>query len=249
MTRLMPRASVLVLVFMFLVVACREGTEGVDAGSGSVATSPGFGEGVGGQWRLVATGVDEGVAWEVAAKSDGEMVCYYAELDPPPAAAYFIDPRARPGASPRDLLIGGELADGSEDLLDQFAGCAPIPTELGDDGRALQQIEAQDAAAFFVEHGDGLAYRFVEGVVARDASAVNLIFDDGSSKDVSPIDGTFVSVFAANRRVTRVEVSNRKFEVTCSLSGRRFEEYSTCGNVVKRDAVSTSTHATATSAG
>lgn len=244
MRRRWSRASVPVLVLMAASTACGDSGSGhglgVGAGpvstfpTGPVSTSPGFGAEVGGEWRLVGTGVDEGVAWEIAGKSDGERVCYYAELDPPPSEDFFVDPYAPYGTEPTDVISADGLAEGAEDVLDQFAGCAPVPTELGDDGRALHQLGANDPAAFGVQDLDSLAYHFIDGVVSRDASVVRVTFDDGSTKDVSPVEGHFLAVFPPEREPAEVEVFNERVTVTCRVTGDDVK-LAGCGNAALRD--------------
>lgn len=249
--RYVQRMPILSLIFVLLFVACggSDSTGGVDVDAGPTPTTslaspePGLAEGVDGEWRLVGTGTDEGIddaiAWEIAEKTDGESICYYAEFDPPPADDYYVNPYAPYSPDPEhmDVLSENGLTEDAEEILDKFAGCAPVPTELGVDGRALQQIGAADPVAFFLENMSGLAYHYLHGVVADDATLVSLTFDDGTTRDITPVDDHFVDVFPPEGSLTEVDVSNEEVTVACAVVGQEVD-VAGCGGPVLREGTS-----------
>lgn len=246
--RYVQRLPMLPLVFVILFVACggSDSTDGIDVDAGSVSTTsqplrgPRFAETVGGEWRLVGTGIDEGiegeVAWEIAGKSDGETACYYAEFDPPPAEDYYVDPVApySPDREPTDVLSGDGLAEDAADVLDVWANCALVPTDLDSYAHALNQPEVVDPAAFLVVDIQHFEYHFVNGVVASDASVVRLTFDDGTTRDVSPVDGHFLAVFPPEQRLVKVDVSNEEVTVACTVVGQEVDGAGCGGPVLRR---------------
>lgn len=210
---------------MLILAACGSsdsvGQAGAPTEPSSAESSPvaRFAEQVDGKWRVEAVGTQNGVTWALAGKTNGEMVCVHTELDPPPADDYFVDPYAPYGSGPADVISETRIGEGGEDILNLFAGCAPAPPTLANYAYALTQPEVADPIAIFVEQGEGLAYRFVDGVSARDASHIIFTFDDGTTKEVMPIDGYFVSVFKPEQRLVQVDLVNDQITVECRVVG------------------------------